>query len=510
MITYQTYKEIHYLRDCKGMSPSMIARRLHLCPRTVKKWVARECYKPRKVSKRSSILDPYKPAIRRDWELGGCTATFIFNRLRQAGYTGGQTILNTYLHSLRQKQPDRDEQLLLPFEWMLRLVQCKLTADAVATDLCATAPGEDIAVLVQQVCNGPLRVRNRAVAVLAHMRNVPRWDIARFLMIDHRSVAQYVRSYSSGGLAGLFAFREGKQRKHEQEEYKSAVFELLHSPPQAHDINRTSWRMDDLKRVLDQQDVAICKDSIRLIIRNAGYRFRKAKRVLTSTDPEYKKKLAELTRTLAGLTESQKFFSIDEFGPFAVKTQGGRALTAPGQERVVPQWQKSKGSLTLVGALELSTNQVTHFYANRKCTAEMIKLMHILLDQYHDQSLLYLSWDAASWHASKTFLAEVANLNEDEYRTACHTPSIALVPLPASAQFLNVIESVFSGMARAVIHNSDYASTEACKSAIDRHFVERNEFFQTHPKRAGDKIWGKERVPPVFSPSNNCKDPVYQ
>ena len=200
----------------------------------------------------------------------------------------------------------------------------------------------------------------------------------------------------------------------------------------------------------------------------------------------------------------------DEFGPFGVKIYGGRALTAHGHERVVPQCQKSKGSLTLVGALELSANQVTHFYAKRKSTAEMIELMHILLDQYHDQSLLYLSWDAASWHASKAFLAEVARLNKNEYRTIHNTPYIALAPLPASAQFLNVIESVFSGMARAIIHNSDYASVQACKEAIDRYYVERNEFFQAHPKRAGNKIWGKERVPPVFNPSNNCKDPIYQ
>ena len=61
----------------------------------------------------------------------------------------------------------------------------------------------------------------------------------------------------------------------------------------------------------------------------------------------------------------------------------------------------------------------------------MIELMHILLDQYHDQSLLYLSWDAASWHASKAFVAEVARLNEDEHGASRHTPSIALVPLPA-------------------------------------------------------------------------------
>jgi hypothetical protein len=34
----------------------------------------------------------------------------------------------------------------------------------------------------------------------------------------------------------------------------------------------------------------------------------------------------------------------------------------------------------------------------------------------------------------------------------------------SGAQFLNVIESVFSGMARAIIHNSDYDSTRTIES----------------------------------------------
>jgi hypothetical protein len=59
----------------------------------------------------------------------------------------------------------------------------------------------------------------------------------------------------------------------------------------------------------------------------------------------------------------------------------------------------------------------------------------------------------------------------------------------------------------AVIHNSDYPSADACKHAIDRHFEERNEHFRQHPRKAGNKIWGKERVAPEFNPANNCKDP---
>jgi hypothetical protein len=65
-------------------------------------------------------------------------------------------------------------------------------------------------------------------------------------------------------------------------------------------------------------------------------------------------------------------------------------------------------------------------------------------------------------------------------------------------------------MSRAIIHNSDYASVEAAKDAIDRYFRERNENFLANPKRAGCKIWRKELVPSEFHEGQNCKDPAYR
>jgi hypothetical protein len=69
-------------------------------------------------------------------------------------------------------------------------------------------------------------------------------------------------------------------------------------------------------------------------------------------------------------------------------------------------------------------------------------------------------------------------------------PTVKLAPLPARAQFLNVIESVFAGMSQAIIHNSNYASVDDAKAAIDKYFLKRNLHFQRYPRRAGDKIWG--------------------
>jgi len=128
----------------------------------------------------------------------------------------------------------------------------------------------------------------------------------------------------------------------------------------------------------------------------------------------------------------------------------------------------------------------------------MIKMLETLVAKYRGQERIYLSWDAASWHASKAFVDKVEAINAQQVKPASHAPRVELAPLPSGAQFLNVIESVFSGMARAVIHNSDYESVSECKRAIDRHFRERNAAFAKNPRRAGNVIWGKEREPPFL------------
>jgi len=183
-------------------------------------------------------------------------------------------------------------------------------------------------------------------------------------------------------------------------------------------------------------------------------------------------------------------------------------LVPPGFQPTVPQWQKSRGCLIMTAALELSSNQVTHFYSAKKNTDEMIRMMEALIKKYPGRRNLYLSWDAASWHISKRLFTRIDAHNATAASEG--SPLIETAPLPASAQFLNVIESVFSGMARAIIHNSNYNSIDEAKAAIDLYFDDRNCQFQRNPKRAGKKIWGQEREPAEFSDANNCKNPRYR
>ena len=240
--------------------------------------------------------------------------------------------------------------------------------------------------------------------------------------------------------------------------------------------------MSDLTRVLRETGHPACPQVICKITKAAGYRWRKARIVLTSSDQNYTEKLDRIRSILSGLRSDEAFFSIDEFGPFAVKMKPGRMLSAPGEQRVVPQWQKSKGCMIMTAALELSGNQVTHFYSPRKNTAEMIRMMELLVQKDRDRRKLYLSWDAASWHISKSLYKRVEEHNAGV--VSGNGPTVATAPLPAGAQFLNVIESVFSGMARSIIHNSDYKTLGPCQGS-NRSVLRRAECALHAASQAG-------------------------
>jgi hypothetical protein len=135
----------------------------------------------------------------------------------------------------------------------------------------------------------------------------------------------------------------------------------------------------------------------------------------------------------------------------------------------------------------------------------MIDLIEILYNQYFEKSKLFITWDAASWHSSNELL-DWLDIFNTETRHIGGGPIIEFIPLPTSSQFLNVIESIFSGMKRAVIHHSDYQTEEEMKSAISLHFADRNSFFRDNPKRAGKKIWDIN----FFKDYNNIKSGDYR
>jgi len=200
-------------------------------------------------------------------------------------------------------KPDRREQASqAAFEWMRAVLQKRIRPEALSQEV-GDIP--DIAVLLDRLYDGRLSDRNRSMVVLATCRGLHGRTVRDFLGIDVKTYYKYLRTFKNGGHTALFARQTRSIRKFDNEAVKQAVFGLLHEPPSNYGINRTTWIMPDLSRVLRETGRPASPDVIRAITKAAGYRWRKARKVLTSIDPKYREKVHHIQSILAELQEKR-------------------------------------------------------------------------------------------------------------------------------------------------------------------------------------------------------------
>ena len=372
-------------------------------------------------------------------------------------------------------------------EWLTEIIHGARPIEILGKEL---DDSTQLATLLYHVKNGRLRERKKAATILARKRGIPNTTTARILRSSPATTRSYYNSYSNAGLSVLF----GRSTRHSitgDEDSKKAkrILELLHHKPHMFGVNRTSWTQHALIQAYKEcYDETISRCTVTRLIKSTGYGWRKARRVLTSPDPSYREKVALLLKTLQSLAADEMFFFLDEWGPVQVRKRGGSAYRDKDSIPRIPRHQMSRGTVALVGALSATTNQMTWAFVTSKDTRSMIHLLEILYNQYQTKSKLFVTWDAVAWHNSNALIEWLDRFNETSRRQSAG-PTIELVPLPTSAQFLNVIEGVLSAMTRAVVDNSDYQSVDDMKLAISRHFSERNEYFSNNARRAGKKIW---------------------
>jgi transposase len=104
VIDYELYCKIQDCRRAQHLSAAQIARELRLDERTVARWLAADKFRPRKITPRLSMLDPYKGQIVRWLDSHPYTAAQVFLRLRESGYAGGITIVKDYVRHIRPPQ----------------------------------------------------------------------------------------------------------------------------------------------------------------------------------------------------------------------------------------------------------------------------------------------------------------------------------------------------------------------------------------------------------------------
>ena len=106
MLDYETFCQIRDHLGRQQLTVVQTARALAMDPRTVAKWAAVEQYRPRVSAPRGSKLDPFKGQIVRWLDTHPYSAQQVFQRLGEAGYEGGLTLVNMYVRRIRPRQQE--------------------------------------------------------------------------------------------------------------------------------------------------------------------------------------------------------------------------------------------------------------------------------------------------------------------------------------------------------------------------------------------------------------------
>lgn len=103
MIDFEVWCRMKQMAERDHLNVSQIARCFGLAPRTVRRWLKEDTFRPRRQYARVSALDPFKGQILALLKEHSYSAVQLLGLLREQGFTGGITILKDYIQQARPK-----------------------------------------------------------------------------------------------------------------------------------------------------------------------------------------------------------------------------------------------------------------------------------------------------------------------------------------------------------------------------------------------------------------------
>ena len=115
--------------------------------------------------------------------------------------------------------------------------------------------------------------------------------------VSKEAVRLWLRSYEAKGIAGLVDQPRPARSRVKSEQIEEAVEEIIHRPPSEFGFERSTWSLESITDyVLASRGVQVGLQTVREVLSEKGYRWRRAKHSVTSPDPDYQTKKGQWTR----------------------------------------------------------------------------------------------------------------------------------------------------------------------------------------------------------------------
>ena len=121
--------------------------------------------------------------------------------------------------------------------------------------------------------------------------------ICEALGVSKEGLRLWLRSYEKGGIAGLVDQPRPGRTRVKCKEIEVAVEEIIHRPPTDFGFDRSTWSVEAMvEYIFTSRCLQVGVQTVRDVLHEMGYRWRRAKHSVTSPDPDYVGKKGQWTR----------------------------------------------------------------------------------------------------------------------------------------------------------------------------------------------------------------------
>ncbi len=307
----------------------------------------------------------------------------------------------------------------------------------------------------------------RARIVLLSRGGVRNREIAERVGCTPRWVRVVLHRFNDDGIEGIEWYpylqaRTGPRRFLSDVREQIAAVGL--SPPRIL-IGMNQWSLAKLRQYLVEEKIVaeISLSWLRVLLREAGVRWRRTKTWKESTDPEFWPKYRRIRRLYAQRPAGGRRLSIDEFGPLNLQPRHGGGWAKGGKvDRLRATYHRHGGVRHMFGFYDLETDRLWGVFAAHKTWRDFLSFLKWVRRRYSPSETLHIVLDNYKPHLKTEVLRWAAEHGVRFYFT------------PTNASWLNRIECQFTALKKFALDHSDFLTHEEQQEAINRYLTWRN------------------------------------
>jgi transposase len=298
---------------------------------------------------------------------------------------------------------------------------------------------------------------------------VPNRHIGDVIGMHYNQTGVWRKRYGELGLAGLEDLeRPGRPCVYGHDDVLLLVRTVTEDPPDG----ATRWTMDALAAAMASHGVPISASQCWRICRALDLKPWQVESWMTSHDPDFWEKAADVCGLYLDPPENAIVWSVDEKTSIQAKARVNPTRPAvPGlPERREFEYERN-GTVVLFAGLNVHEGNVAAWATDSTCSDNFVTFLWDLMDQTPDELDLHCIVDNLSAHQTD----QVAELLE-------YNPRVHLHFTPTHASWLNQVELFFSILERRLLRRGEFASADELTSRIIA-------FIKDYNRRAAPFRW---------------------